>query len=300
MFSSGALGFTIGPALIVAAVLTLIPLVATAFFSSGVAAWVNGLRLPVRLLCPALLCVPYALVTATLAAFRWEWFALYALLPVAIAGLLWQARQADRAQRGNWRDFLVLGALGLAVDLRWFERAWPAHLAVFNKMLLLDAGIYGFLLVRQLDGAGFDLRLRLRDCATGLREFGWYAPIAIVLGLSLGFLHLHAVLPRPVGLVGAFVFTFAFIAVPEELFFRGWMQNLLERRLGRTPALLVTAVVFGLAHFNKRAVHFNWRYVLLAALAGIFYGRAWRRDRRVGASAITHACVDTVWSQWLR
>jgi membrane protease YdiL (CAAX protease family) len=244
--------------------------------------------------------VPYALVTATLAAFRWEWFALYALLPVAIAGLLWQARQADRAQRGNWRDFLVLGALGLAVDLRWLERAWPAHLAVFNKMLLLDAGIYGFLVVRQLDGVGFDLRLRLRDCATGLREFGWYAPIAIVLGLSLGFLHLHAVWPRPAGLVGAFVFTFAFIAVPEELFFRGWMQNLLERRLGRTPALLVTSVVFGLAHFNKRAVHFNWRYVALAALAGIFYGRAWRRDRRVGASAITHACVDTVWSQWLR
>src|ERR1035438_5974682 len=216
MFSSGALGFTVSPALIVAAVLTLIPLVATAFFSGGVAAWVNGLRLPARLLCPAVLCVPYVLVTATLKAFRWEWFALYALLPVAIAGLLWQARQADRAQRGNWRDFLVLGALGLAVDLRWFERAWPAHLAVFNKMLLLDAGIYGFLVVRQLDGVGFDLRLRLRDCATGLREsglpfvfvlfrqvegvgfarplrrgdgapglreFGWCAPIAIVLGL---------------------------------------------------------------------------------------------------------------------
>ncbi|MGA2438893.1 MAG: CPBP family intramembrane glutamic endopeptidase, partial [Acidobacteriaceae bacterium] len=72
------------------------------------------------------------------------------------------------------------------------------------------------------------------------------------------------------------------------------------RRLGRTAALLTTAVLFGLAHFNKRAAHFNWRYVALAALAGIFYGRAWRRDRRVGASAITHALVDTVWSQWLR
>ena len=43
------------------------------------------------------------------------------------------------------------------------------------------------------------------------------------------------------------VFTFALIAVPEELFFRGWMQNLLERRLGRHTALLVTAVLFGLA-----------------------------------------------------
>jgi membrane protease YdiL (CAAX protease family) len=147
---------------------------------------------------------------------------------------------------------------------------------------------------------GFDMRLRLRDVGTGLREFAWYAPMAIALGLGLGFLHFHAVWPGTFKIVVAFLFTFPFIAVPEELFFRGWLQNLLERRLGRRPSLLVTAVLFGLSHFNKRAVHFNWRYVVLAMLAGIYYGRAWRRDRRVGASAITHACVDTVWSQWLR
>ncbi len=87
--------------------------------------------------------------------------------------------------------------------------------------------------------------------------------------------------------------------MPEELFFRGWLQNLLERRIGRSPALFATAVLFGLAHFNKRTTSFNWRYVLLAALAGIFYGRAWRRNRRVGASAVTHATVDSIWSLWL-
>ncbi len=300
MSASGGLGFTIGPAIWIAAVLTLIPLLAAAFFSRGFAAKVERLPLALRLLCPAVLCVPYVLVAGSLTWFRWDWFALYALLPVVVAWLFWQASKADRGQRGTWRDFLVLSILGLAVDLRWFERAWPPHLAVFNKILLLDAGIYGFLLVRQLDGVGFDLRLRWRDVATGLREFGWYAPIAIMLGLVLGFLHAHAVWPRLPMLGAAFVFTFAFIAIPEELFFRGWLQNLMERRLGRTPALLLTSVLFGLSHFNKRAVHFNWRYVLLAALAGIFYGRAWRRDRRVGASAITHALVDTVWGQWLR
>jgi membrane protease YdiL (CAAX protease family) len=300
MVSSGGLGFTIGPALCIAAVLTLAPLVAAAFFSRSLAAWVDRMPLPLRLLSPAVLCVPYVLVAISQGIFRWDWFALYALLPVAVAALEWQARAIDQAQRGNWRDLVVLAALGLAVDLRWFESAWPAHLAVFNKMLLLDAGIHGFILVRRLDGVGFDLRLRLSDVRTGLREFGWYAPIAIALGLGLGFLHFHAAWPRSLTLAGALLFTFAFIAVPEELFFRGWLQNLLERRLGRTAALLTTAVLFGLAHFNKRAAHFNWRYVVLAALAGIFYGRAWRRDRRVGASAITHACVDTVWSQWLR
>jgi membrane protease YdiL (CAAX protease family) len=261
---------------------------------------VENLPVSVRLLGPALLCVPYALVMQSRDVVHLGWLLLYAALPVAIAWLLWQARGADRVRRGNWRDFLVLAVLGLSVDLRWFERAWPPHLAVFNKMILLDAGIYGFLMIRQLDRVGFELLLKKQDVVTGLREFAWYTPIALVLGLSLQFLHLHPVVPRVSTVLFAWVFTFLFIAIPEELFFRGWMQNLLERRLGRWPALLLTSVIFGLAHFNKRALHFNWRYVLLAALAGVFYGRAWRAERRVGASAITHACVDTVWSQWLR
>jgi membrane protease YdiL (CAAX protease family) len=292
-------GFPIHAAVVVAAVLTLLPFLFAAFSRFDVRA---TQRLPavVRIVRPAVLCVPYAMVAISYGQFRWGWFALYLLLPVAIALLLYRASVVDTAQRGNWRDFLVLAVLGLAVDLRWFEPAWPPHLAVFNKMLLLNAGIYGFLAIRRLEGVGFDLRLRLSDLRIGGRELAIYAPVAIVLGLSLGFLHFHAYVPAVSHVVLGWIFTSFFIAVPEELFFRGWMQNLLERRLGRRWALLTTAVLFGLSHFNKRAVHFNWRYVLLAALAGIFYGRAWRQERRVGASAITHASVDTLWSLWLR
>jgi hypothetical protein len=294
------LGLMISPANSIAALLALIPFLGAAFFPQNISGWLRRLPRWGQLLCPAALSLPYLLVANGAGAFRWGWFALYAVLPVAIAALLWQARRADPPRRGNWRDYLVLAVLGLAVDLRWFEGAWPAHLAIFNKMLLLDVGIYAFLAVRQLNGTGFDLRLRLRDAAIGLRELAWYAPIALALGLGLGFLHLHRAWPGLAPLAGAWTFTFFFIAVPEELFFRGWLQNLLERRMGRYPALFLTAALFGLAHFNKRAAHFNWRYVLLAALAGVFYGRAWRRDRRVGASAVTHASVDAMWSLWLR
>jgi len=293
------------PPIIVAAFLTLVPYLGAAFFPEKIANQAKKLPTAARLLLPAVLCIPYLLVAGPTHIFRWTWLTLYALLPVAIAALLWDARRIDSAQHGNWRDFLVLAVLGLAVDLRWFERAWPPHLAVFNKILLLDAGIYGLLVIRRLNGVGFNLRLRPRDLVIGLREFAFYAPIAIAFGLSLGFLHLHAAWPNPLRAIGALAFTFFFIAVPEELFFRGWLQNLLERRLekwkqGRVCALLLTAALFGLAHWNKRALHFNWRYVLLAALAGIFYGRAWRQQRRVGASAITHAAVDTVWGLWLQ
>jgi membrane protease YdiL (CAAX protease family) len=285
---------------LVAAILTLVPLLAVAFFPEFAAARVRGLPVWARLLCPAGLCVPYVLVTCAAGVFHWGWFAVYALLPVAIASLLWQAGRKDPEQKGNWRDFAILAVLGLAVDLRWLEGAWPAHLAIFSKMMLLDAGIYGFILIRQLNGTGFDLRLRLRDAEIGFRELAFYTPIALALGLSLRFLHLHELWPGAGAIANAWIFTFFFIAIPEELFFRGWLQNLLERRMGRMPALLLTALLFGLSHFNKRAVFFNWRYVLLAAVAGIFYGRAWRQDRRVGASAVTHASVDALWSLWLR
>ena len=290
----------ITPANLVAALITLVPYLAVAFFQQATAARVRALPIWAQLAAPAVLCIPYALVACGGGVFRWGWFALYAAVPFAVAALLHQARCTDAAQRGNWRDFLILLGLGLAVDLRWFEGAWPPHLAIFNKILLLDAGIYGFVLIRQLEGTGFDLRLRIRDLVIGLREVCFYTPIALALGLGLGFLHLHPGWPDPGHAAVAWIFTFFFIAVPEELFFRGWLQNLLEKRLGRYGALLLTACLFGLAHFNKRATTFNWRYVVLAAVAGIFYGRAWRQERRVGASAVTHATVDTIWSLWLR
>lgn len=284
----------------IAALLTLLPLFVAGFAPQRVAGF--GQRLPKAIRCaaPASLCVPYVLVAASFGAVRWQWLLLYASLPVAIVLLLDQARAADPDARSNWRDYLVLLVLGLAVDLRWFEPAWPRGYSAFGKMLLLDAGIFGFLAVRQLDGVGFDLRLKLRDVGIGLREFCLYAVIAAPLGLGLGFLHFHPIWPRASNALGAFVFTFLFIAIPEELFFRGWMQNLLERRIGRMGALAVTAVLFGLSHWNKLTTSFNWRYVVLAAIAGVFYGRAWRAQRRVGTSSIAHATVDTLWSLWLR
>jgi membrane protease YdiL (CAAX protease family) len=298
--SLSALGFTPTPGMWIAAVLTLFPLLLAGLVPKPAAWIVKKLPPSLRIVAPGLLCIPYALVVRSRNLVHVGWLLLYMALPIAIAWMLWHAKLADRAHRGDWRDFLVLALLGLAVDLRWFERAWPPHLAIFSKMILLDAGIYGFVVIRQLDGVGFSLLLRKHDVVIGFREFAWYLPIALTLGLWLQFLHVHATLPRITTLLFAYIFTFLFIAIPEELFFRGWLQNLLERRLGRWPALLLTSILFGLSHFNKRAVHFNWRYVLLAAIAGLFYGRAWRQERRVGASAITHTCVDTVWSQWLR
>jgi membrane protease YdiL (CAAX protease family) len=215
---------------------------------------------------------------------------------LAITLLLQQAKTQP-----DWHDWLVLAILGISVDLHFFDRAWPiAGLSGMPKLLFVDAGLYGYLVVRPIPGIGFDFRLKLSDLAIGLREFLYFAPIAIVLGFALSFLHFHPTPGSPLAFAAGWLFTLFFVALPEELFFRGLMLNMLESRIGTNRALAITSLLFGLAHFNKRAAYFNWRYVILAAIAGVFYGRAWLARRRLAASAITHATVDTVWSIWLR
>jgi membrane protease YdiL (CAAX protease family) len=135
--------------------------------------------------------------------------------------------------------------------------------------------------------------------AIGLREWLFFAPIGIGLGLVLHFIRFYPRAHGALDFLAAVLVTFLLTAVPEELFFRGILQNLLEPRVGRTRALLLASVLFGLSHFHKGAA-FNWRYVLLAFLAGIFYGRAWRSRRQLLASSTTHTLVDVVWSLWFR
>jgi len=229
-----------------------------------------------------------------------EEFSAWALLlffafPALLAALL---EYLPPGAKLGWQDVIVLGALGCAVEYGWLQWSLPQPgLGNIPKFLLTDVALYLYVVQRRLPGMGFDLRLRWRDVGIGAREWALFAPIGIGLGLALGFLRFHARLPEAGTFAGTALVTFIFVAVPEELFFRSLLQNLLETRLPRRRALALAAAVFGLSHYVHGPV-FNWRYVILAAIAGWFYGRAWRNDRRLAASAITHTMVDTVWVTW--
>ena len=277
------------------------------FFGFGLAEplqrWLT--RADARILASLLIAVPYPVFALPAHEFRWSIAAGFVAICLGAAVLLESARRQHGTAHGGWQDFVVLATLGLAVDLRFFESAWPyPGISGIAKLVLVDVALYGYLVIRQLDGVGYDLRPKLIDVAIGFREYLFFAPIAIVLGLSLNFLHWHARLPSAAMLLGGWAFTFLFIAIPEELFFRGLVQNLLERKWGKRASLAIASVLFGLSHFNKRlgpaTMGFNWRYVVLATIAGIFYGRAWMSRRRLMASAITHTSIDVTWGIWLR
>ncbi len=91
-----------------------------------------------------------------------------------------------------------------------------------------------------------------------------------------------------------------FIAVPEELLFRGLIQNVLDQWWGkRWPSLAVAAVVFGAAHLDNGGFP-NVRYALLATIAGVFYGRAFRQTGRIAPAALVHTGVAFLWGALFR
>src|ERR1700692_2307574 len=177
------------PVAIAALLLELVPAAVFGFAAEHAARPILRWPVAVRLAVPAVFVIPYAIVSLAHGIFQWQWFSLYLMMPVATAWLLMHAAAADSEQRGNWRDAFILLVLGLAVDLRWFDSAWPPGLRALNELFLVDVGLYGFLAIRQLSGSGFDFHLRWSDWKTGLRELFFFTPIVLGLGLGLGFIH---------------------------------------------------------------------------------------------------------------
>jgi len=254
-----------------------------------------------RVFTSCVLPVPYLVYSLPRGEFRWVFLFAFVLIPVGTNALFeFTPPRATRSVGLCWQDVLALAAVGIPVEFHFMDAAFPhPGLTSLSKLLLVDSALYSFLVVRCLDGVGYDFRPKLRDLLIGLRELLFFAPIVIGLGLLLHFITPHGGLPPAGSAFSAVMITFFFVAIPEELFFRGLLQNLLEPRIGRAGSLWVSAVIFGLSHFNK-PLPFNWRYVLLATIAGLFYGRAWRDRRRLLASATTHTLVDVLWSLWFR
>jgi membrane protease YdiL (CAAX protease family) len=277
--------------------------------------WAGG-GLPFLLLIPYLL---FGLGTRTFSLLSLGKLIAYILAPTA---LLLPDRLHHR-ETLNWRDALAMMCLAIPVPAGWLRGiwTWPQDIYIFRPIFCVLVGGYAFMVLRNLEGVGFRLLWRRQDIWDAFVNLVAYSMLAIPLGIMLNFIHPHEMTPLmhgPVFQIGwmeniasgmepALNFLFLFVgiyltvAIPEEFLFRGVLQNLLVRTIKKGQrgvyGLLIASVVFGAGHLHHPPVP-NWRYGILATLAGIFYGNAYRTRQRLCACALTHALVDTIWHFW--
>jgi membrane protease YdiL (CAAX protease family) len=258
-------------------------------------------RAPRSLAWAAVLLVPYLLYALGTRTFDWlalARLALYLGLPTSLVAL-----SGDRKGPGLL-DLLAILALWLPFDLGLLGGIWswprPDGARYCQTVLAADLALFLFVVHRRIDGVGYRFVLARRHVLVVLANLLFFAMLAVPLGLAIGFLTFH---PRPLdglGFLRSFLTILVFVGIPEELLFRGLIQNVLEQWWGKGwPSLAVAAMVFGAAHLDNGGFP-NLRYALLATIAGVFYGRAFRQGGNLVPAALVHTLVDSLWGALFR
>ena len=125
---------------------------------------------------------------------------------------------------------------------------------------------------------------------------GMISLIIIPAGVITGFLEFKDKIRFDPYYILAFVGIFLTIGLVEEIVFRAVIQNSLEKLFkSHIPALITASVLFGLTHRNNAEPGFAFVYIILASIAGVFYGTAYKRSGSLFAPVFIHALVDTIW-----
>jgi membrane protease YdiL (CAAX protease family) len=205
-------------------------------------------------------------------------------------------------RRRPWLDFAAILFLWLPIEFgagtQWLpHEAWPVA-NVLARGSAITLALVLFLLFRGFEGMKYNLPRRWSDLFYPTMGFAVAAPVLIALGLRLGYMGPF----RGFADFGAGAFAFlwlkilAAVAIPEELLFRALIQNWLMQRFGFTHrTLLAASLIFGAAHLdNPPGPLPNWRYMLLATIAGGVFGKVFWKSSTILSSASLHALVNCV------
>lgn len=222
---------------------------------------------------------------------RLGWLALISVALLVIAGF---AARQQHLRIGCYLGHGLFIFMALALALHWLPgffngRGIPAQrftddAVPFSMYLNLDKPLIGFwlLLVCPWIVGRRSLRISVYATAMGL---------ALSTVLALGGAWLLGVISwAPKWPDQAWLWLFnnlLLVTLVEEALFRGYIQGGLSRHLknlrhGEHLALLLASLLFGLVHLNA-----GWHWVLLASLAGVGYGLAYRFCG-LGAAIATH------------
>jgi membrane protease YdiL (CAAX protease family) len=241
-----------------------------------------------------LLYVIYLFGTGTFALGRIGLMAAFIFLPLALSA------SAENSAPGCWQDFLTIAAVWGFVKFGPSHYLWPypgSRLAYpFAVLVAVNIAIATFLLARKTKGIGYTIGWGKNWTLYVLGSFLLFGCVAIPLGIAIRFTTFAPQWSHWMSFVGLSLGILIFTAWPEELLFRGLLQNLLSRSSKSDLAgWWTSSVLFGLSHITNNGHFPNWRYVILATIAGLFYAWTWRKTNSIFASALVHAAVDVTW-----
>ncbi len=205
-------------------------------------------------------------------------------------------------RRLAWQDLVVICALaypmvsGLSTLFRDVYQGFdpPANrLDALGKLMLIPLGLFVFLNLRKLQGAGFRLIPLRCHWRPALESAAYGVPWVALAGLLTGYLSWDPPLDDPLravfGALGKLAGIYFTTALAEEFLLRGVVQNLTAASTGR-PMLAqgLAALLFGAVHLGRGGFP-NWSHAATAAVLGWFCGRAYSKSGSVTAAMITHA-----------
>lgn len=197
-------------------------------------------------------------------------------------------------------DLIFIMSIWLPFDLRLLDGlwTWPDQQGnyIFATLFALNFTLIAVIYIRNLDGINYNLRTLWVSLHQSLMPFALFLIPALPFGFATDFITFNPQIKLATLAIPFSVFFF--IALPEELLFRGLIQNRLTQAVGKRTALIVTSIVFGATHLNNPPLN-DWRYFTLATIAGFFYGATYHRYKSIVPAALVHTLVDSVWVTFL-
>ncbi|MBM3728045.1 MAG: CPBP family intramembrane metalloprotease [Acidobacteria bacterium] len=241
---------------------------------------------------------PYLIYSIPCGVYQWPHFGTLA----GLIGLM--AFWYCVAPRHALFDVLFLALFGMLMLSSTFKTIYAApagapRVDILGKLMWVRLAVLAVVV-----GRGFPVAFGFLPSAAqwkiGARQFLLFLPVGAAVGFGLGIFQLDKAMPwapqTALTALGAFLGTLLVVAYFEEFIFRGVLQQWLGEWMGRPIlGLILTSAIFGASHLPFRFFP-NWKFALLAAIAGLFYGRAYREARDTRAAMAAHALVVTVWT----
>jgi uncharacterized protein len=225
---------------------------------------------------------------------------------VPVLAFFWRR---NTSQKIGWFDFTVFAALLLPGALLNVKQNSEIPFGVdgfdsFFHIVLILTTVYAFAVVRKLNGVGFAPVFRWKSLSTAIWVWLAFYSLALLIGLPTGFIKIVGYEKSADLLIKSIFFTmigtYLHTALFEELFFRGILQNMLAKRIGRAKTwkifwicglllLLPLAFVVGYTLEGKM----KW---FPAMMTFMIFTAAWflEKSRRSGMGIYTSVALTSV------